>query len=500
MEEYKLPSLINPDKAFFVNRSELEGRIDSQFYSFKRTTFSKFKFPTERLKNFFEIRDGDHDKLPEEVITSKEQGKRYLRAQDLKEFQIIEEKPIYVNKEYFNKIKRCQIFPGDLLVSIMASIGLNVIVPSNFDVCVANRAIGILRLKKDIRDILPSYVQVLINTNIGFSLFEIEKKGGIQQRLNLSDIGTVKIPLPPLYIQEQIVDLFQSALNIKQQKEAEAKSLLDDVDNYLLSELGIIVPEKDNSLQKRVFTTRFSKIVGRRLDPKEYDSDTVSLRKAIIDVSKKKYTIKSLKEFINQSVSGDWGIEDSSDYDREQYIRCLVIRATEYDNDYNLNLDNSRIKFRLIKKEKLKNIDIQENDLLIEKSGGSSEQPVGRIAILTKDILGTQNICFSNFLHKIRVNNEISPSYLFCYLKTMHNIKLTESMQSQTNGIRNLIMTAYLNQSIILPLKDGKIDIDKQNQIANNIEDMREKAKQLQNEAKIILEQTKKEVELMILG
>jgi hypothetical protein len=51
-----------------------------------------------------------------------------------------------------------------------------------------------------------------------------------------------------------------------------------------------------------------------------------------------------------------------------------------------LNVDGSRAKYRLINKPKYKVLDIQTNDLLIEKSGGSENQPVGRIAILTKDI------------------------------------------------------------------------------------------------------------------
>ena len=66
-------------------------------------------------------------------------------------------------------------------------------------------------------------------------------------------------------------------------------------------------------------------------------------------------------------------------------------------------------------------------------------------------------------------------------------------MQSQTNGIRNLIMNDYFNLKIAIP------NIDKQKEIADHIKSKKEQAKQLKLEAKEVLEQAKLEVEKMIL-
>ena len=41
---------------------------------------------------------------------------------------------------------------------------------------------------------------------------------------------------------------------LKQQKEQQAQTLLDSIDAYLLTELGITLPEQDNRLEKRIFT------------------------------------------------------------------------------------------------------------------------------------------------------------------------------------------------------------------------------------------------------
>jgi restriction endonuclease S subunit len=135
-------------------------------------------------------------------------------------------------------------------------------------------------------------------------------------------------------------------------------------------------------------------------------------------------------------------------------------------------------------------MEIQAGDLLIEKSGGSPDQPVGRNAILTKDIVNTNTVCYSNFIHKIKVDDsQVMPEYVCFFLKTMYNIGFTESMQSQTNGIRNLIMNEYFGQEILLPERN------KQQQIVDVILSMQDKAKQLQQEAMETLEKAKREVE-----
>ena len=135
------------------------------------------------------------------------------------------------------------------------------------------------------------------------------------------------------------------------------------------------------------------------------------------------YPKLKLKDLVTNSSSGEWGKDELEEIDEDKYTKCLVIRATEFDNTYNLRLDNSRKKYRWIEKTKLLKMNIQKNDLLIEKSGGSEDQPVGRISILTDDILKGDQIAYSNFIHKITVKG-INPLYLYFYLKTMQNIKI----------------------------------------------------------------------------
>ncbi len=67
------------------------------------------------------------------------------------------------------------------------------------------------------------------------------------------------------------------------------------------------------------------------------------------------------------------------------------------------------------------------------------------------------------------------------------------SCTSHATSIRNFIMREYWNQSIILP------DKTKQQVIADTIYQIRAEAKQIELEAQLGFEQTKKEFEKLIL-
>lgn len=164
------------------------------------------------------------------------------------------------------------------------------------------------------------------------------------------------------------------------------------------------------------------------------------------------------------------------------------------DNKYNLNLDNSRKKYRQIKTDKLNKMDVCSGDILIEKSGGSPDQPVGRVAYITDDIIqNNNNIAYSNFIQKIRIDKtRANVEYVYYYLSTMYRIGITEAMQSQTNGIRNLQMNNYFQQYVLLP--------NNQKDMAEHIQNIYSQAKSLENEAIDILGLAKNRIEKIILG
>lgn len=415
-----------------------------------------------------------------------ESGIPYIKVANVKKGEFDFSKIQYVKFSSSDIAKQIQLKKGNILLTRKGTFGNVLYLTDNYDYVISSE-VFYLDVKQD--KINSKYLEIVLNSIIGQIQFDRNKIGAIMGSLSQEAVNQVKIPLFPEETQQKIVDIYNKANQRKRTKEQEAQQLLDGIDDYLLKELGIELPK--NSRSKRYFEVNIQDLIGGRLDPLSYNAKYKSLRKMIQD---SQVTKLHLKDIIIQSSAGDWGL-DETEVVNEEYSKCLVIRSTEFENKHNLNIDNSRVKYRNIKTDKLCKMDIQTNDILIEKSGGSPAQPVGRVALLTDDIVKSDTLCYSNFIHKIRVDSSLVDSeYIYLFLKTIYNIGLTESMQSQTNGIRNLIMSEYFRQYILLPNKN------KQLQVVNNIKNMQTKAKLLQKEAREILTRAKAEIEKMIIG
>ncbi|MBT6687516.1 MAG: restriction endonuclease [Bacteroidetes bacterium] len=476
---------LNPNRVFILQKSELEKRLDPEYYGhiyneydkkLRLKPFKKFSHIIKSINNGFDFRD------------YKDNGTPYLKVANIRKGEFRFDKIQYIDFNSSEISKNIQLKKGNLLLTRKGTFGYAIALEKDYDFVISSEVFYIELLDNTIN---PKFLEIFFNSEIGQAQFDKNKIGAIMGSLSQEAIRDLKIPFPAQEIQNKVIELYSNYIQQKKRNEAEAKKLLSSIDDYLLGELGINLPEPpENTLDNRMFTVSLKEISGGRFDPKLYDNNTQAIRNAIKGTAFNKV---KLKELVAHSVAGDWGKDEKVEL--VDYKRCLVIRATEFDNLYNLNLDNSRVKYRLINSDKLEKIDIQVNDLLIEKSGGSPDQPVGRISIITKNILKTHQIGYSNFIHKIRVDNlKINSEYLFCFLKTVHNIKLTDAMQSQTNGIRNLIMSNYFNQIIPLP------KIEKQKEIAEHISEIREQAQKLKDKTEEALKEASKEIEQILLN
>ena len=131
------------------------------------------------------------------------------------------------------------------------------------------------------------------------------------------------------------------------------------------------------------------------------------------------------------------------------YVKAKIIRNTNFDLKGGLKADSEypelEVEINQLEKRKL-----EYGDIIIEKSGGSNNQAVGRAVIFT--FKSNEIYSFSNFTNRLRVNNKnINPFYLHLVLNYIYKLGITFSMQSGMSGLRNLDMNAYKNLQIPLP-------------------------------------------------
>lgn len=129
-------------------------------------------------------------------------------------------------------------------------------------------------------------------------------------------------------------------------------------------------------------------------------------------------------------------------------LSCRVLRNTNFNNDGSTDLLN--VATLEVDKRSLKSKELRYGDILIEKSGGSDKQPVGRVIYFA---LNETGYSFSNFTSRIRARDDVNSKYLFYVLYYIWASGKTHSLQKQTTGIRNLDFSAYKNLDITLPPK-----------------------------------------------
>jgi restriction endonuclease S subunit len=487
MNEFTISPTLNPEKVFILHKSEIEKRLDPSWYVYLRS-IKGFKHKRTAFKNLLlePPQYGANEIGIERTDNSKP---RYIRITDINEFGELSEglgkTASSIEEKYF-------LNANDLLLARSGNtVGKSYLHKNvGYDCFFAGYMI---RFKIDPSKVLPEYIFAYTQTDFYKKWTKAIQRTTGQPNINAEEYKSLEIPLPDFSIQRKIIKIYYEFLRLKKQNDAEAEKLLSSVDDYLLKEVGIKLPDPvENNLKNRMYTVRLNEISGGRFDPKLHSLQTKALISSLYTT---KFNHKSLRSVIIHSCSGDWGNDDNENYNETEFVRCLVIRATEFDNKFNLNVDGSRAKFRLINKLKYKSLDIQPRDLLIEKSGGSENQPVGRIAILTKELTENYSLGFSNFVSKIRVDETIlNADYVFNYLKTIHSIKVTDVMQSQTNGIRNLILQEYFKLPISVP------PLEKQKEIADTIETIKQNAKQLKDNTINILQKANKEIENILLN
>ncbi|MDI9857772.1 restriction endonuclease subunit S [Flectobacillus roseus] len=147
-----------------------------------------------------------------------------------------------------------------------------------------------------------------------------------------------------------------------------------------------------------------------------------------------------ISSLITDKISGEWG----SDALTSNAVN--VIRTANFTNSGKItfhNLVKREIERKIVERKKLLN-----GDIIIEKSGGSPNQPVGRVVYFENPDNSTF-LC-NNFTSILRPNKgKVNPKYLFYLLSNFYQTDKVLSFQNKTTGIINLKLDRYLDSEIL---------------------------------------------------
>jgi len=491
---FKLSENIDPNKVFIINRSELEGRIDPEMVLYSIKNVDNFKYPCFQLKKML-LKSPQYGANEASVIRINNEQPRYIRITDIDENGTLN-KELGATAETIDS--KYILNNNDILFARSgATVGktyIHKVKKINYKAFFAGYMIRFI-VNPDI--IIPDFLFIYTQLSVYKKWVKATQRAAGQPNINAEEYKSLKIPLPPLEIQQQIVDLYEKAYTEKQQKEAEAQRLLDSIDDYLLGELGITLPKEEECLQQttnkhnsynldndnplvkkgRLFLTNLSEVTGKRIDPDYNKIYYINLLNAIKFVNNK--PLKDLTSLI------DYGLMPTQDYANSMeegipFIRVTNILNTGY-------IDMSDIKYIPFDTPRIENKLVKENDILMVQCGSTT----GKVAIVPKQF---ENYLANSFSFIIRSNNEILQEYLFYILNSSIIQKQIKRSQNIVSVRPNTSKPAVENLLVPLP------PLEKQNEIATHISQIRSKANVLMQQGKEILEQAKQEVERMILG
>jgi len=156
-----------------------------------------------------------------------------------------------------------------------------------------------------------------------------------------------------------------------------------------------------------------------------------------------------LEDLLIHVIGGDWG--KGADFVDDNFKTVSCIRGSEFKNWRN-DLGSTAVT-RRIKASSLETRRLSEGDLIIEISGGGPDQPVGRTALVTEQVLKRLHypaVC-TNFLRLARPSDHLNSSYLNYYLMKFYTSGEVVNYQGGSNNLRNLKFKKYVKIDIPVP-------------------------------------------------
>lgn len=319
------------------------------------------------------------------------------------------------------------------------------------------------------------YFLTLLTTTKNFLKLSESSSNGTTNRLYLQEnlFLKMKIPLPSIEKQKEIVENYNNLIIKAEQQEKEAENLEQNIEKYLFETLGLSLTAEQNNKNK---TYNYLSFVNLK-HVKFWGYDKLQGMDKFKSIKHKLYSLNTRPDAYIEIFRGK-----SPKYKSHTDSIILNQKCNRWNE---LEIEHAKT----VESDWLKNIDkkffTKEGDIIINSTG---EGTIGRASYITKD---KQGLLYDSHLLLLRLNDKIiNPLYFTLILNSnfgQRQIDLIKSAQStkQTElGIDNL-------KKIKIPIPEK----DTQNTIANKLIRIQAEIKELKQNAEKIMTQAKNEFE-----
>ena len=265
-------------------------------------------------------------------------------------------------------------------------------------------------------------------------LQKYKKAGTTVDNINFDHFVTIPIPLPPIQEQGRIVQSIQTWTNRIEDIEKSSDQIHNAIEATKNKILELAIHGKlvaqDPSEEPAI---EFLKRINSAFQPSHNLHYEGELPKG--------WAFAKIESF-STTINGLWKGT------KEPLINVGVIRNANFTKDFTLNYSN--IEYIDVEERSFAKRNLEDGDIIVEKSGGSDNFPVGRSILYRGE---SRKYSFSNFTMSLRIRDKkhIIPEYLFYALQSIYRRGDMRQMQTQTTGLHNLLTDVFMSAQIPIP-------------------------------------------------
>lgn len=390
------------------------------------------------IESIATVTDGNHVSIAEHFCES---GIRYLKGAELSDVFIDDTEPTYISRELYSQISRAQIFPGDVLLSVIGSVGPVALVTDKYICLSCSCKLAILRPHGMSGAMLAAYLL----SPTGQALLLRRNRGSVQQGIVLPDIRSFPVPKFSRALVGKVEKVMAEAYAEKRRSDC----LYPEAEAELLDRLGW-EKLRENPIELS-YVRKFSELtVSARFDAEHYRPQPNIVREWLTKTGSQ--TIDDLCHFVEHGFQPPYIEGGSVGIVSQRQFRNAGLDLDSLENFTDMDFLKENPKFR-----------IQRSDVLTYCV--SAGEYLGRTFLFNSDIP-----CVAASFVTILRTKSVVPGYLALFLNSPPGL-------IQSNMFKRGTSPFYLYprdlKQVLVPIprqKSGEVDIAWQKRLAAKVE------------------------------
>ncbi len=369
----------------------------------------------KKFNEFSSICRGGSPRPIQNFLTDKKDGTPWIKISDAtKVTKYIDSTEQYIIKEGESRSRL--VYPGDLIVSNSATPGIPRFL--NITACIHD---GWLLLR-DFKEVDKEFLFQLVG--LVREKLKSQGSGSIFTNLSIDILSNFECVIPPIQTQSSIASIL-----------SEQESIIQDIESLI-------------SKYESRFQYLSDELLSGRLRVKEVDGEVVLYKNPEdnwkeVEINgemkeiPKDWNVEKIENLLESDFAGEYGKDKGT---TEHIVKVITLHVFAKSLKHEKALSERGYESKNLKKL------LKKEDILIEKSGGSTDFPVGRLFFFEEE----GNYGCVNFIHCLRFN-KVNKKFVYELLQKMYKDGWTKEISGQTTGISNLKIPSMLDSDLILP-------------------------------------------------